>query len=89
MEPVDAVGQLVGMDTMPGLFARVRLQDGGKIYLVVSVDPVQQMVKLSSSTGLPHDIPNVPIDAIHELVEGPPDPPLGRRRHARKPSEPH
>lgn len=58
---------------MPGLFARVRLQDGGKVYLVVSLDAIQQMVKLTSTTGMPHDIPNVPIDLIHEVVEEPPN----------------
>jgi hypothetical protein len=61
------------MDTMPGLFAKVRPQDGGKVYLVVSVDPIQQTVKLTSTSGMPHDIPNVPIDVIHEVVEGPTD----------------
>jgi hypothetical protein len=61
------------MDTMPGLFAKVRLQHEGKVYLVVSVDPARQMVKLTSTSGMPHDIPNVPINVIHELVEGPPD----------------
>jgi len=65
----------VAMDTMPGLFAKVRLQDRGKVYLVVNVDPVQQLVKLISTSGMPHEIPDVPIDAIHELVEGPPDRP--------------
>jgi hypothetical protein len=63
------------MDTMPGLFAKVRLQDGGKVYLVVSVDPVRQIVKLTSTSGMPHEIPDVPIDVIRELVEGPPDRP--------------
>ena len=48
----------VVMDTMPGLFAKVRLQDGGKVYLVVSEDPAQH-------------IPNVPIDVIYEVLEGP------------------
>jgi len=63
----------VVMDTMPGLFAKVRLQDGGKVYLVVSLDHVQQMVKLTSTTGMPHDISNVPIDVIYEVLEGPPN----------------
>jgi hypothetical protein len=61
------------MDTMPGLFAKVRLQDGGKVYFVVSLDYVQQMVKLTSTTGMPHDISSVPIDVIYEVLEGPPN----------------
>ena len=61
------------MDTLPGLFAKVRLQSRGKIYLVVNVDPVLQKVKLLSTSGMEHAIPDVPIDAIHELVEGPPE----------------
>ena len=60
---------------MPGLFAEVRLQDRLKVFLVVSVDPVQQIVKLTSTSGMPHEIPDVPIDVIHELIEGPPDRP--------------
>ena len=63
----------IAMDTMPGLFAKVRLQDRGKVYLVVNVDPVQQMANLISTGGMPHEIPDVPIDVIHELVEGPLD----------------
>jgi hypothetical protein len=60
------------MDTMPDLYAKVQLQDRGKVYLVVSVDPVQRTVKLISTTGMPHEIPDVPIAAIHEVEEGPP-----------------
>jgi hypothetical protein len=60
---------------MPGLFAEVRLQDRLKVFLVVSVDPVHKLVNLISTSGMPHEIPDVPIDVIHEVVDGPPDRP--------------
>lgn len=60
------------MERMPGLFARVRLQERGKVYMVVKVDHDLQWVKLVSTSGMQHVIPDVPIDVIHELVEAPP-----------------
>jgi hypothetical protein len=61
------------MDILPDLFAKVRLQSRGKVYLVVNVDPLSMRVRLLSTTGMSHVIPDVPIAAIHELVEVPPD----------------
>jgi len=39
----------------------------------VNVDPLSMRVRLLSTTGMSHVIPDVPIAAIHELVEVPPD----------------
>jgi hypothetical protein len=61
------------MDTLPELLAKVRLQQRGDLYLVVDVDTDRKVVELISITGVQHLVPDVPITAIHELVEGPPD----------------
>jgi hypothetical protein len=62
------------MTTVPALLATVRLRNRGTVYLVVDVDSVRETVELVSITGEPqHLVPNVPVSAIHELVEVPPD----------------
>jgi len=61
------------MDTTPELLAKERLNRRGDVYLVVDVDYDRKRVELLSMTGTQHLVPDVPITAIDELVEGPPD----------------
>jgi len=60
------------MDTMPALFAKVRLNRGGDVYLVVDLDLDRKLVELVSITWSGRLIRELPCAAIHELVEGPP-----------------
>ncbi len=61
------------VDTPPPLLAKVRLRNRVDVYLVVDVNKELGVVELISITGTQHTIPYVPITAIRELVEPPPD----------------
>ena len=59
---------------MPELLAKVLLYDRNEIYLVVDTDFRRGVVEVISVTGgEQHLISNLPLAAIREIVEGPPD----------------
>jgi hypothetical protein len=62
------------MNAMPELLAKVLLRKRSEVYLVVDLDPARRVVEVISVTGEEqHLIPDVPVRAIREVVEEPPD----------------